>query len=340
MQEFRQKVHEDTRRSKDASVGLLLKRVDYNNANRFWGKAFRNNVTGTVYLKDISNFPDFLLVDLWARKSLHGTLNEFIGDKYLFRTVPLNYRTWIYHDLFRTKSYGLIFRKELMRHILSQRCIDAPVRAGRWSPILLHAPAAMFVCLAGDLVSMLVQNVAVAMLCLLSNAMNNADAYRYTRTVSLPIRTGILIFLLIRFQMPAFTANPIQLLGFLVSVLLVMLDMLLGDGGQLFHHRFTCHYEVCYDLPVVDSLANVFVCRRHGAAHLEEVFGDRGNVDQCVTGMGTWGSTYALIADVQGLLVELRPVKQKEWEAMVMQYYTSQKEPSYLAIDACSNCLR
>lgn len=104
--------------------------------------------------------------------------------------------------------------------------------------------------------------------------------------------------------------------------------LLAGDGSSLAAYRFTCRYEVFRELS-----ERVFVCRRHGAAHLEDAFGERGEVDECVTGTGAWQRNYTLIADLQGLLVELRPMLPHEWQQAAMHYYESRSPLSYICLD-------
>lgn len=57
------------------------------------------------------------------------------------QAYPLMYRTWIYHDtIVKVSKIGQSHDENgVLRHVLSQRCIDAPINGGRSSPLMCLA---------------------------------------------------------------------------------------------------------------------------------------------------------------------------------------------------------
>jgi len=99
------------------------------------------------------------------------------------------------------------------------------------------------------------------------------------------------------------------MLGFVVALMFGFAEIILGDGSALCAYRLHCSYEVIRPLP-----NRIFVCRRLGAAHSGEVLGKSLPVNEKITGMGSWQKDYVLIADVKGLIVELRPMSMQDWK--------------------------
>merc|ERR1712094_44902 len=63
-----------------------------------------------------------------------GMVRDLAEDCYLFKPIPMMYRTWIYHDFFR-QGKQLTGPTAGAKVVLNWRCIDAPVNvaAGRQS---------------------------------------------------------------------------------------------------------------------------------------------------------------------------------------------------------------
>jgi len=321
------------RRPGDLSLPLSLRPIDFKSTGlyAYMGKVHRNCITGRVHLRRLARSPGYSIVDLCSRPVLSGTLQDFLEDKFLFRMVPLGYRTWLYHDLYRQQKAGqLEFPESLIHEVLSHRCVDAPTNGGRWSPLVIYAPLCMFTSLMCDVFLIVLAVLLVAAIFTLEQMMNTAEGYKYARLASLPIRLGFLCLLLWRAANGPAKAEGIQglrTLGAVISVALALLDICLGDGNSLASYRFLCKYEVLREMP-----GRVFICQRHGAAHQEDAFGPRGAVDQCVTDMGAWKHNYSLIADLKGLVVELRPVDPEEWKAAAELYYKTKEVLPYVTL--------
>lgn len=191
---------------------------------------------------------------------------------------------------------------------------------------MAYAPAVLGSCLTGDWILVMVGAMVVVIVYIVADNTNTPSLYKYSRVLSLPIRVVYVAVLAARFQF----ASALALLGSLIAALAV-LDLILGDGAELASVRLQCSYEVMHSLP-----HRVVICRRHGAAHLEDEFGPRGNVPECVTGIGTWERTYTLLAEMYGCLVELRPMDAWDWTSILRAYVRTHEPLPFVGLDIYS----
>lgn len=293
--------------------GIRLERLSDKDIGALMGKAWRNPITGQVHLKDFGIFPDFSVADLWTRQYLFGTAEQLAKDPYLFRPVPFPMRTWIYHYMFRMGRVLSVTGADedgMIRHVLKLPVIDLPVRGGCWSPLMCYVPLVLMVCLTSDL-ALVVGGIIVVVLTLFIHwFLNTPDLYRIARLASVPIRIAFLVWLIMRVQanQATGTGEALAIVGFVLGFVTCLGEFGLGDGGALKSYRLHCSYEVLRALP-----NRIFICRRIGAAGSEQANRDIPPVNECVTGMGAWQLNYALIADVKGLIVELKPMSQNDW---------------------------
>lgn len=306
---------------------LTFKRVEGMDANTFMGTARRSAITGDVFLMADGNWPDFDLADLWTRGDISGNLRQFAAEKHLFLPIPMAYRSWIYHDLYLQKKVLLGKDKEhaMVTAALSVRCIDVHnLKAGRWSPIMCYGPIVLICCLTGDMFLVIPGVFTVIILFIVSRVMNNPQYYRYVRLALLPIRTFFMAFFLMRLQMN----NAMALFFSCLAMGLMIIDFFAGDLQTLLWYRLNCSYEIIKILP-----NRVFICRRHGASHQEEVFGSRGTVAESITALGAWQRSFYIIADINGVLAELRPVNRETWLSIYDEQCESSKDLSFQGID-------
>jgi len=300
--------------------GLTIARANEKSIGALMGKAFRNPVTGEVQIRSFGIFEDFCVADLWTRRVVQGSVEQLTKDSYLFRPTPMSMRTWLYHHYHRT---GKVLpdatgsdEDAMIKYVLQQHCVDAPnATTGKWAPIVLHVPMILFLTIAGDLSAVVGCIAALALILAIQFIMNTPELYRWHRPVTFPIRFVLAIYLIL--CMGAATAKETSdwktSFGFLITLLLCFAEIGLGDGSGLFGYRLHCSYEVIRTLP-----NRIYVCRRHGAAFGQDVIGRSLPVCEKITGMGYWQEDYVLIADVKGLIVELRPMGRSDWE-MIFQ---------------------
>jgi hypothetical protein len=160
--------------------------------------------------------------------------------------------------------------------------------------------------------------------------MNSPELYRWPRPAHLPARLVLAYVIIARMgaSSDARANDPeggggggASVLGFILALICCFLEIIVGDGGALLAYRLHCSYEVIRPLP-----NRIFVCRRHGAAHSQD-FGEKFiHVNEKITGMGSWQEDFALIADVQGLLVELKPMSVEDWKRIFVESQLPEEE--------------
>jgi len=307
--------------------GFRFERMDHYDPSALMGRAYRNFITGVVQMKNLKDFPEFCLVDLWTRNRLVGDCNTYSEDRFLFRPVPLLYRTWTYHDLFRQRKVVQSSDDTAMiKYVLKQRVIDAPVgAAGSWSPIMLYSFSVVAATLTGNFPVVFYGISLIPIFCFIGLITNVPKFYYYQRLLALPFR---IIWLVVLASAPNEEGSGVFTFGIMLAILLAVIDFVMGDGKMLVNYRLLCNYELFRQLP-----NRVFICKRHGAAYMEEQFGDRGRVDECITGMGSWDKTFMLLAEVHGILVELRPVKREEWDFAADEFLDTFSPKTFVGLD-------
>lgn len=203
----------------------------------------------------------------------------------------------------------------MMRYILGMHCIDASVAAGRWAPIMLYVPMILFLTIAADLGAIVVSILVLLLVLAIQWIMNTPELYRWSRPVHITLRI-VLFFQLVE-RMGAKSdagGSSASMLGFTIAIAFCLGEILIGDGSALTGYRLHCSYEVIRVLP-----NRIFVCRRHGAAHSADILGRSLPVNEKITGMGNWMPDFVLIADVKGLIVELRPMDVMDWKLVFQE---------------------
>lgn len=195
----------------------------------------------------------------------------------------------------------------VIREILNFSAVDADLAAGRWSPLVALVPASFFCALTCDELSV---GAAVVLTWIMQRAgmiLNSPERYKELRFWLLIPRLAWIAFVIWRAISWVPQAVPLNIIGLAGTLIFCMLDFYYGDKETMAKFRLSCQYEVIKVLP-----NRVFVCRRVGAADLEQLFGSRGHVHQNVTGIGQWGKDMVLIAEIMGCIFELRPFNQKD----------------------------
>eukprot|EP00913_Durusdinium_trenchii_P027532 g25822.t1 len=77
---------------------------------------------------------------------------------------------------------------------------------------------------------------------------------------------------------------------------------------------FWCRYAVVRELPM-----RCFICRREGAAHLEELVGERAPIPSTVHGLSTWLKEYSFVVELCGTLCILERISLKEWQQVLAE---------------------
>lgn len=278
------------------------------------GQAQRNAITGEINVFQVDNFSNFTVVDLLNRQSLPSRPAELARDIFLFKPVPMKYRTWLFHCLhtglmpLRQKGHGHGRDKAVIKEALEVSCLDnIKISGGRWSPLMLNVIMGMTTSLTGNTLlvcAAMIHNFVVAAICLF---LNSPMAYKWVRVVTLPVRLSFLILLVLMFPVN----SSLAVVGSILSLLVIVAD-LVGDIQAVLNIRNWCTYTVIKFLS-----SDVFVCERAGGDALGEALPQDASVDVAVAGTIPWKRHHTLICDVEGLLMELVPMKRIDWLTLV-----------------------
>lgn len=291
------------------------------------GKCYRNAITGKTVLKDTST-KDFGIVDLWERKALYGTPDDLVDDPYVFKIVPLDYRTWFYHYYFNNlgEMAGSSSDRGLLARVLGTKTVDLHRTAGRWSPALCSAPATFVAVFTSDFVTVIASVLMTVFNLFVSSLSNNPRFYRFSRIYSGFPRLVFFIFILVRMSMRASSGDggSIGLLGFVVILSILVFDFAFGDFVAFKSIGAHCTFEILSELP-----RRIFVCRRGGGAFLKR---DHGTISETVSGMAHFDDM-ALIAEIRGLIVQLVPMDRQDWLMAWEQLINTGKHVTFLGMD-------
>lgn len=213
----------------------------------------------------------------------------------------------------------------MITHVLAQWCIDAPAHAGRFSPLVCFVPLTVATCLTGQFLIVALALCAMGLVHMVNHHTNNPTMYRYARILTLIPRYAFIVYALTQFQ----TDTTLGLVGSILVVASALLDVALGDVGSFFSYKLHCKHSVV----TIPPHSRLFICDRFGAHHQEEIYGSRGHVEEEVSGFANWKHTNSLIADIHGLIVELRPLEVEDWLSLRDQFYKSQKPIPYVCLN-------
>lgn len=301
--------------------------------SHFFNCTRRNSVTGKVVMKEDRYMPGFILVDLFGRRRLIGSPDDLFEDHYLFRAHVMSHRTWIYHNFAKDpKKLAQVSGKDSMngmiKKILSLECIDVDVNTGRHSPLFAWLVSSSFLACTGDSALVVMMLVTTFFMCIITYSFNTPERYDYIRVSLLPVRVAVSVGIALQSNQ---LSQYISVLIFsYLSIFVLVIDFILGDLFLLWAYRFQCSYRVLDILP-----ARVFLCAREGAAHLDDVLGHRIGITTEVIGCA-WDSRYSLIADLNGLICELRRPRMEELQALVQDFQENQEDYGFLSVKCFS----
>lgn len=319
---------------------MKLERIKIFDINGLVGKSHRSPVTGEVYLKEIESWRDFTLLDLWKRDKIMGTPEDHCNDPHLYLVRTLNMRTWIYHSKFRSAlaKYQIGTGGEsFLWEAIAERCVDVNINTGLWSPTMVYAPLVPFTLLADDNTVFFFALFCLFQSMIISVFSNNHTFYFYSRPIMLPARFVFLVLTLTRI-----TGGSIQLIGYLGTLGAILYDLIKGDLAQAGSMGYHCNYEVLRTLP-----NQVFVCQRIGNQTTKTNEGPaRRPLPENLTGIkDNGGGSLCLIANVQGLLMELIPVDEQDAESFKEEHLRRGADRTigpmrYLGLDILSKEVR
>lgn len=301
--------------------------------SHFFNCTTRNSVTGRIVMKEDRYIPGFVLVDLFGRRRLIGNPEQIMEDHYIFRPHVMSHRSWIYHKFAKdprklAQVNGKDSMNGMIKKILSVECIDVDVNTGRHSPLFAWMISSGFLSCTGDGALVTMMLVTSFFMCIITYSLNTPERYNYIRVMLLPLRIAVCIGIVLQ------TNNLTHYISVIVfsalSILVLIIDFIFGDLFLIWAYRFQCSYKVLDQLP-----ERVFLCSRQGAAHLDDVLGQRLGITTEVIGCA-WDSRYSLIADLGGLICELRRPRLPELYALLQEFQENQEDYGFLSVKCFS----
>lgn len=295
------------------------------------GQCKRNPITGQCLLQNASISTDFGIVDLWERDLLFGSADELAHDPYLFKVVPLPVRTWIYHYYFGREEHMSKARGDhgVMERVLDHQVVDANLAIGQWSPAVCYAPVALVSVFSGDSLTSFVCIAAAVFNIVVAAGANTPRFFHWVRPITAVPRFVFFFFICVRLgQIAGEGAGAI--LSCLVIIVLLLVDFFRGDIPAISGAGNHCNYRVVRVLP-----NRIFVCCRNGAAFLEDK--DRGKVHECISSVGDWHNEMTMIAEIRGLVAELRPMQLHDWELVWQERQSTGRPTTFMGLDVFNN---
>jgi len=290
------------------------------------GKCRRSPMTGEITMEKPASFPNFQVVDLAGREFLPRDRHTLEEDNYLFKPIPLMYRTWLYQRYFlKPEGFGRGRDMDyIVRQALSAFCLDLQMWDGRWSPVMMYA---IIMFLSSLTCSSLIISSACAtglVSCAISIGCNTPKAYRWDRFLSLPFRLAFLVYIFVVFP----TDSSLEIMGTVLVILLVLMELWAGDMSFLSTYRFHCSYTL---LKCIGG--RVFVCQREGAEGLNSFFGRQPDrIEPNMVQMAKWTVQNHMIAEIEGLIVELRPMTPEDWSAAAQDYHKNFAPATFISL--------
>eukprot|EP00441_Pelagodinium_beii_P035501 CAMPEP_0197640802 /NCGR_PEP_ID=MMETSP1338-20131121/14960_1 /TAXON_ID=43686 ORGANISM="Pelagodinium beii, Strain RCC1491" /NCGR_SAMPLE_ID=MMETSP1338 /ASSEMBLY_ACC=CAM_ASM_000754 /LENGTH=486 /DNA_ID=CAMNT_0043213679 /DNA_START=25 /DNA_END=1482 /DNA_ORIENTATION=- len=301
-------------------------------ASHFTGCTRRSELTGIVSMKEDRYMPSYVLVDLFTRSRIFGTPEDLMQDEYIFVFEAMAMRTWMFHALMMDETAMAEERLDanlgVLQKCLDERIVDAKVPYGERSPLQYWMAVLLLMSMTGDQELCVAALFVTACLVFVTSSYNTPKTFRDHRLWAIPLRICSIGFMVFRLITRPESQELTVLIPILLSIFVILADFWNGDVQAIQAYRFMCSYKIIKEIP-----PRVFAVKRSGAAHLEEdLVGKRPRITANITGF-TWARGNVLIADLNGILVELRRPRLDEWKVLLQAYQADfTKEIGFLSL--------
>jgi hypothetical protein len=287
----------------------------------FQGRCRRSFITGRITFGEeqpLTADTDIALIDLYRRKTKNTVTGEagmteyqtdlylLERDKYMFKPVPLVYRTWTADGNFKElcKEDARLTHTDVAIKALQTRVNDSSDTFAQQSCVKIWALFLFPAQFLGSLSMVLTILALFPTLSVLGYLMNNPRQYKYERLVSSPFRYYVVAYVV---QLAATLGTMLsqqeymRCLGTVVGLCLLIMDVLVDLAAILSFYTDTKY-------KVVEQLGHgVMLCQRDGGS---------------ITGKDSHSRLRQLAPSIkdpliiillEGLLCELKPVEPSEW---------------------------
>ena len=302
-------------------VNLLSLRRTKIQPEHFLEKVHRNFLTGSIVLEGVDPRSDFSFVDLQNRETLEGTPEQLAEDETLLLPIPLVWRTWLFHCTFEYENSvdslvkvwnagqkSIRSLDEIRISCIESSISDLPPRyLGKYSPSVAALLSFLISSFTLDKAVFAVNALLVILTVRIAVTTNQPNRFRFQRVLTLLFRLGLVVWVAsLGVTAPlesglALTSSHLPGYIRMLSAVILILDIIFGDMIEPIMSKFRDR-----SFRVVESLPNrVFICEMHGMG--------RANVySETILGLERYrqqseSTKFAVIADIQGLLFELRP---------------------------------
>ena len=305
---------------------LLLQRVTIP-SEYFLEKIHRNFLTGLIVMEGVDPQYDASFVDLASRLFLEDTPEILSRDEFLMVPIPLPFRTWYYHQTFELENSievrvqlwnagqkSIKSIDEIRQNMIEGSFFDVPSKS-----VMTYSPAwpcfiALFLsCFTLDKLTFYLYMILFFITARIALHTNLPTRIAYERPISILLRGGIAIWIGLEGTVPAtergvpVTESAIPGLIRLCSATIILIDCIVSDLILSVYMRLR---RRCFK--IVESLSTgLYICEVDGFGMSytfpESVVGNQRFQEQLE------GKRFALIADIHGILAELRPTTLKDF---------------------------
>jgi len=287
----------------------------------FQGRCKRSFITGRITFGEdqpLTPETDIAIIDLYRRKAKHTVTGEAAmteyqtdlylleRDKYMFKPVPLVYRTWTADGNFKElcKEDARLTHTDVAIKALQTRVNDSSDTFAQQSCVKIWALFLFPAQFLGSLSMVLTILCLFPTLSVLGFLMNNPRQYKYERFISAPFRYYVSFFVInlaASFATMLAQKEYMKAVGTMAGLCLLVTDMMVDLAMVLSFYTDT-KYKVVEELGHV-----VMLCQREGGSITGKDSHSR--LRQLAPSI----KDPLLICLLEGLLCELKPVEPSEW---------------------------
>ena len=289
----------------------------------FLDKVFRDFMQGNIVLEPVENEYDFDLIDLCDRAEVSGSISDLMQDEYLFKPIALPNRTWHFQSSFELEnSVDSLVRLwnegqksiksfvDLREISLRLKIVEGDVLLiGSYSPAVACLISLILCCFTMDKSVFIVLTFLFALCTGISSRWNNAYYIYLIRPFTVIPRLGVAVWICtLGIASPLdrgveITSSPLPGIVRLGCSFVILLDIITGDVNQLINRiKSAKSYRVRRYLSETLILCESSHFTESGLSASvigSDLFEEQGD-----------GTHFVLVADVEGLLFELRSLKE------------------------------
>jgi len=309
----------------DTGEELLFESVNIT-PDFYLDKVHRHFLTGRIVLEGYDPKGLFHYIDLSGRNVIRGTEESIIQDEFLFRAVPLEFRTWYYQSMFEMEnSVDALVKmwndgqkpirslKSIRELVLSKPMSELPAwKSGLYSPSLVLLVAGIICCFSMDKTFFLLITSLWIISLTIASATNTCVTFGRERMITVVPRLALSAWICAS-RTDLYIDRHIPVSASVIPALL----------------RLTCGVIILIDFVVSDLLQWIFGSSKKSKFVIRKIFEKNSRVLLChatnsprteAQRLPKWifenesdahAENVHLIVDTEGLLFRLLPIRSK-----------------------------